>query len=111
MGTEMPDENEPERSALTSRFQQMFPVLTATEIDRIRHFGEVRRFHPGEMLSRGGRPSLGMLVILSGRAVVLPRDALGRELPLGKFAQLVGATLDDMDIVPGEVVADLAQLS
>jgi thioredoxin reductase (NADPH) len=77
----MPSENEPERSVLTSRFRQMFPILSSTEIDRIRQFGEVRRFRPGEMLSRVGKPSPGMVVILSGQAAVVGRDALGRPFP------------------------------
>ena len=51
----MPSENDSERSALASRFRQMFPILSPTEIDRIRQFGELRRFRPGEMLSRVGK--------------------------------------------------------
>ena len=107
----MANDNDPGRSALTSRFQQMFPVLSPAEIERVRHFGDVRRFRPGEMMCRAGRPSPGTFVILSGRAALVGRDALGRALPVTEFAQLVGASLDEMEVVPGEVVADLAQLS
>jgi thioredoxin reductase (NADPH) len=108
----MASDNESERStSLTSRFQQMFPVLSPAEIERVRHFGELRRFRPGEMLGRAGRPSPGMFVILSGRVAVNPRDPLGRELSVAKFAQVIGASVDEMEIVPGEVLADLAQLS
>ena len=38
--------------ALASRFHQMFPVLSPAEIDRVRRFGEVRRFPAGELLCR-----------------------------------------------------------
>jgi thioredoxin reductase (NADPH) len=108
----MPSDTEPERStSLTSRFQQMFPVLSAAEIERVRNFGELRRFRPGEMLGRAGRPSPGMFVILSGRVAVNPRDPLGRELSVATFAQAIGASFDEMEVVPGEVLADLAQLS
>src|SRR5438132_7096623 len=108
----MATEKEPERSGpLASRLQQMFPVLSAAEIDRVRHFGEVRRVRAGELLSRGGKPSPGMYVILSGRVAVAGRDGLGRALPIADFAQVIGATLEDMEVVPGEVLAEIGQLS
>src|SRR6266850_5350001 len=94
-------------AALASRFQQMFPVLSAAEIDRVRRFGEVRRFRPGEILFRAGKPGPGMLVILSGRLAVVPRDGLGRALPVTEFAHLIGATIEDMsEVVAGEVLAE-----
>jgi thioredoxin reductase (NADPH) len=108
----MATETEPERTtALTSRFQQMFPVLTAAEIERVRRFGEARRYQPGEFLCRLGKPCDGMFVILSGRVAIEGRDGLGRTMPTADFAQLVGASLKDMEVVPGEVLAELGQLS
>jgi thioredoxin reductase (NADPH) len=97
--------------ALARRFDQMFPVLSSADIDRIRRFGEVRRFQPGELLCRIGRPSPGMYVILSGRLAVVSRDALGRAMPLAQFAQLVGGTPEEMEILPGELLAELGALS
>jgi len=96
---------------LASRFDQMFPVLSAAEIDRVRHFGDVRRFHPGELLCRVGKPSPGMYVILSGRVTTVSRDPLGRPMPAGEFIQMIGGTAQDLEVVPGEVVAELGQLS
>ena len=61
-------------TALASRFQQMFPVLSAAEIDRVRRFGDLQRFRPGEFLCRVGKPSPGMFVILSGRVAVVGLD-------------------------------------
>ena len=34
-------------AALASRFHQMFPVLSQAEIDRVRRFGDVKRFPAG----------------------------------------------------------------
>jgi len=99
-------------AVLASRFQQMFPVLSPAEIDRVRHFGEVRRFRPGEVLFQAGKPGPGMYVILSGRVAVAGRDAVGQAIPVAKFAELIGATLEDMaEVVPGEVLAEIGELS
>ena len=46
-------------AALSSRFQQMFPVLSATEIDRIRRFGDVERSLTESSYSRQEKPSPG----------------------------------------------------
>ncbi|HEY1906974.1 MAG TPA: FAD-dependent oxidoreductase [Myxococcaceae bacterium] len=105
-------ENPPAPSgALARRFDQMFPVLTAAEIERVRRFGEVRRFQPGEPLARVGRPSPGMYVILSGRLSVVSRDPLGRAQPVAEFNRMVGGTPEEMEILPGEFIADLGTLT
>ena len=80
-------------TALSSRFQQMFPVLSATEIDRIRRFGEVERFPDGELLFQAGKLVAGMYVILPGRVAITPRDGLGTGVPVTKFTELIGAYL------------------
>jgi thioredoxin reductase (NADPH) len=99
-------------AALASRFQQMFPVLSTAEIDRVRRFGEVRRFPAGDLLFRAGEVVAGMYVILSGRVAVVPHDVLGKPVPVDAFAQLIGAPLEEMtEVVPGEVVAEIGQLS
>jgi thioredoxin reductase (NADPH) len=89
----------------------MFPVLSPAEIERIRRFGEVRRFQPGELLCRVGKPSPGMYVILSGRMAVVSRDPLGRSLPVADFVQRMGGTPEEMEILPGEFLADLGTLT
>ena len=99
-------------AALASRFHQMFPVLSPAEIDRIRPFGEIRRFAAGEFLFHAGETMLGTYVILSGRVAIVPRDVLGQEMPVGAFAQMLGVPLEEMEeVVPGEIMADLGQLS
>jgi hypothetical protein len=98
--------------SLASRFQQMFPVLSSPEVDRIRRFGDIRRFPDGTPVLRKGERSSGMLVILSGRVAIDPRDALGREVPVEKFAELIGAPLEEMkEVVPGEVMAEIGDLT
>ena len=99
-------------SALTSRFQQMFPVLSDAEINRVRRFGEIKRFSAGEWLFQAGEAVPGMYVVLSGRIAVVPQDGLGQAVPVDAFAQLIGAPLEEMtEVVPGEVIAEIGQLS
>ena len=75
-------------AALASRFQQMFPILSAAEIDRVRRLGEVRRFAAGELLFRAGEAFPGTYVILNGRVTIMPRDGLGQSLPVAAFERL-----------------------
>src|SRR6476619_3218533 len=111
-GSATPAEPAASNAALTSRFQQMFPVLSAAEIDRVRRFGDVRRFPAGELLFQAGEAVPGMYVILSGRVAIVPRDGLGQSVPVAAFAQLIGAPVEEMtEVVPGEVLAEIGQLS
>src|SRR5215470_11327917 len=97
--------------ALSRRFDQMFPVLSPAEIDRVRRFGDVRRFRPGELLCRVGKPSPGMYVILSGRLAVVSRDPFGKAFPVAEYGQMIGGTPEEMEILPGEFIADLGTLT
>ena len=49
-----------------ARYDQMFPVLDAAEIGRLRRFSERRGFRAGERLVATGEVSPGMFVIVSG---------------------------------------------
>src|SRR5262245_493734 len=99
-------------AALASRFNQMFPVLSPAEIDRVRRFGEVRRFPAGEYIFRAGKPTPGMYVILSGRVAIVPRDGMGHEVPVAAVADMIGAPREEMtEVVPGEVMAEIGQIS
>jgi thioredoxin reductase (NADPH) len=90
----------------------MFPVLSPAEIDKVRRFGEIRRFADGEFLLRAGETVPGMYVILSGRVAIAPRDGLGHITPVDAFAQMIGAPVEEMkEVVPGEVMAEIGQLS
>ena len=102
----------PSIGALASRFNQMFPVLSPAEIDRVRRFGEIRRFPAGDFLSRTGQAAPPMYVILSGRVAIVLRDALGQVLPMATVAAQFGAPLEELtEVVPGEVMAELGHLS
>jgi thioredoxin reductase (NADPH) len=99
-------------AALASRFNQMFPILSAAEIDRVRRFGEIRRFPAGDFLFQAGEAYPGMFVIVSGKVAVAPHDVLGKTPPVEVFAQLVGAPVEEMmEVVPGEVMGELGHLS
>jgi thioredoxin reductase (NADPH) len=68
-----------------SRREQMYFPLTDEEIGRLRRFGEVRRFAPGDYLVHAGEIGLGMFVILSGAVNVTRRDGLGHDLPINVY--------------------------
>jgi len=80
------------------RFEQTFPSLTAQEIERLRGFGEIRRYRDGETLFETGKPGPGMFVILSGQVAITQRDGFGRVSPV-------------IDQGPGQFLAEIGQLS
>jgi thioredoxin reductase (NADPH) len=91
--------NDPQTSIRDTRSAQMFPTLTAGEIDRLRHFGEVRRFADGDVLAHVGEPGLGVAVILCGKVEITQHAERGRRSPIvvheaggfmGELAQLSG---------------------
>lgn len=54
-----------------TRRTQVFPLLEAAEIDRIRHFGEARVYGTGDMLARVGEVSRGFMIVTSGRIPII----------------------------------------
>ena len=79
-----------------ARHHQMFPVLDAAEIARVRRFGDTRKFADGQRLETAGQPLAGMHVILRGEICIVQRDGLGRTVPIvregpGSFVGDVGA--------------------
>jgi len=83
-------------SIMETRRAQMFPVLAPAEVDRLRRFGEVRRYEAGQSVVRAGQPSEGLMLILAGHVRMAPHDR------------------PDAAIVthgPGEFQGELAQLS
>src|SRR5438270_2152373 len=99
MGQDQPEHSD--RDAMMSRFtrpEQTFPTLTAAEIARMRHFGEVRTYAHGELLFETGKPGPGMFVVLKGHVAITQRDGLGNVTPL-------------IEQGPGQFLAELSQLS
>jgi thioredoxin reductase (NADPH) len=79
------------------RREQIFPVLSAAEIGKLRRFGEPRAYKTGEFLCRAGENVSGMIVVLSGAVLVAPRDRPNEKIAtyeaggfLGELAQLSG---------------------
>jgi thioredoxin reductase (NADPH) len=88
----------PPPPALGPRHDQTFPALTPAEIERMRRFGDIRRFGDGEMLFETGKPGPGMFVVLSGHVAITQRDGLGHVTPV-------------IDQGPGQFLAEIGQLS
>jgi thioredoxin reductase (NADPH) len=84
--------------ALESRRPQIFPVLSAEELTRMRRFGEVLRYPDAARLFETGKPAAGMFVVLQGAVSIMRRDGLGHEYPLVEHGV-------------GEFTAELGQLS
>ena len=85
-------------STIDTRREQMFPKLEPREIDRLRRFGDVRRYSAGEALFVTGEIAPGMVVLIKGSVQVTRRDPLGHHAPIAEQ----GA---------GEFVAEVGQLS
>jgi thioredoxin reductase (NADPH) len=77
---------------------QLFLALEPAEIERVRRFGEVRRYAPGEALFRIGESGQGLFVVLSGKIELARHDESG-----GRRRFLTTG--------PGGVVGEMAQLS
>lgn len=61
-------------STIDPRDEHVFPKLTPQEIDRLRRFGEVRRYAPGDALFVTGDVAPGMYVLIKGSVRVTRRD-------------------------------------
>src|ERR1700732_4025979 len=85
-------------TTIGTRDEQMFPKLTPHEIDRLRRFGEVRRYAAGEPLFLIGDVAPGMFVLIKGSLRRTRRDPLGHSAPV-------------VELGPGQFVAEVGQLS
>ncbi len=79
--------------SLASRREQMFPMLTPAEVNRLRRFGTVRTWQPDEILFDPSMRGAGIFVLLSGRILTTRKNGLG--IPIvesgpGNFAGEVG---------------------
>lgn len=98
-----------------NRWDQVFPKLTAAEVERLRRFGEVRQFKAGEKLVTAGEGGHGLILMLSGQVDVVQRDEAGNPIPIvvhergsfmGELAQLSGrpSLVDGTALSDGEAV-------
>ena len=74
-------------NVVRTRREQMYFPLTDREIDRLKRFGEVRRYAVGDYLIRAGETGFGMAVLLSGRVEVTRRDGLGHDEPIRNYSE------------------------
>lgn len=88
----------PAASIIDTRSGQMFPTLKAAEVDRLRRFGEARRYADGEAVAKVGQRGLGLSIILDGTVEIR------RRLRDGTHALIVTHG-------PGSFIGELAQLS
>src|SRR6202022_1307085 len=85
-------------STVDTHREHMFPKLAPHEIDRLRRFGKIRHYAPGEALFVTGDVAPGMYVLIKGSVRVTRRDPLGHVAPI-------------VEQGPGEFVAEVGQLS
>ena len=103
------------REFFASRWDQVFPKLTAAEVERLRRFGDVRPFKAGEKLVRAGQSGHGLILLLSGQVEVVQKDEAGQPIPIvvhecgsfmGELAQLSGrpSLVDGTALADGEAI-------
>jgi thioredoxin reductase (NADPH) len=93
----------------------MFPVLEAGEIARMRHFGTPRRYAPGERVYETGKPTAGLVVVLSGTLRVTGRDGHGHDFPVvdhaaGSFSGELGQLSGRRSLVDVVAIDDVETL-
>ena len=81
-----------------TRGPQMYPTLSAGDIDRLRRFGHVETWRSGDPIFRIGDAGRGLMVVLSGRVAICGADDLGGRRPIVTHP-------------PGGFVGELVQLS
>ena len=80
------------------RHAQMFPVLGAGDIERLKRFGEPRRYDTGWRVFGTGELAPGLVVVLSGAIEITQNDGVG-----GRSTIIAHG--------PNQFVGELAQLS
>ncbi|MDE2366027.1 MAG: FAD-dependent oxidoreductase [Betaproteobacteria bacterium] len=84
--------------SLESRREQIFPKITPDEITRLRRFGIVCTWQPGELLFEPSKRGLGMFILLRGRILITRKNGLGIEIPI-------------IEAGPGHFTGEVGQLS
>lgn len=83
---------------IEARRDQMFPVLDAHDIRRLRRFGEARAWPAGSSIVQAGEVAPGLVLVLSGKVAVRQGGAFSS-----------GAAI--VEHGPGQFLGELAQLS
>ena len=103
------------QTIIATRAAQMFPTLSAAEVERLRRFGEVRSFAKGQALVKVGESGHGLTIFLCGEAEISQHDQSGLRTPIvthrtgsfmGELAQLSGrpSLIDSYALTPVEAL-------
>jgi thioredoxin reductase (NADPH) len=100
---------------LATRGHQIFPVLSADDLRRVRRFGVPRRWPDGACVFRACVDSPGMVVVLGGHLVCSRTDALGKRVEVveygpGQFSGEVSQLSGRPPLVDGMAVGELDAL-
>src|SRR5215203_2469315 len=76
----------------------MFPVLRPSEVERLRRFGKVRSYAPGEALAKAGEAGHGLAIVLAGTVEITRREGSASGVSIITHR-------------PGAFMGELAQLS
>src|ERR1700694_6256886 len=90
---------EPASPTVEARRAQTFPVLAPDEIARMRRFATPCRYAAGERIYETGKPTPGLLVVLSGTIRVTGRDGHGHDLPV--VDHVAGAFSGELGVLSG----------
>jgi thioredoxin reductase (NADPH) len=98
------------QSVIDTRRDQMFPVLNAREIERLKRFGEPRSYKAGDVVVQAGKTTEGLLLILSGHMRMAPHNAPGAAIVThgpGEFQGELAQLSDRPSLVDGTAVDDI----
>src|ERR1700694_2606763 len=106
---------EPASPTVEARRAQTFPVLAPDEIARMRRFATPCRYAAGERIYEPGKPTPGLLVVLSGTIRVTGRDGHGHDFPVvdhvaGAFSGELGQLSGRRSLVDAVAVGDVEAL-
>src|SRR6266850_1103666 len=106
---------EPASPTLEARRAQTFPILAPDEIARMRRFSVPCRYAAGTRIYETGKPTPGMLVVLSGTIRITGRDGHGHDFPVvdhvvGSFSGELGQLSSRRSLVDGVAVGDVEAL-
>ncbi len=105
----------PASPTLEARRAQTFPLLAPDEIARMRRFGTPCRYAAGERVYETGKPTPGLLAVLSGTIRVTGRDGHGHDFPVvdhvaGAFSGELGQLSGRRSLVDAVAVGDVEAL-
>jgi thioredoxin reductase (NADPH) len=87
-----------DRTTVLTRRAQMFPILSADDLARLRRFGTPRSYSKGAALATAGQPSEGLILFYAGETEITQKDEAGLPAPIVIYG-------------PGSFMGELAQLS